>query len=72
MGLATNIGWSANFRTLRHVIEQRTAPWAEEEIRVVFGQVAFCAMENWPNVFGDYEYEMADGLPWFKTDNKKV
>ncbi|MEK6861386.1 MAG: FAD-dependent thymidylate synthase, partial [Nanoarchaeota archaeon] len=26
LGLATNIGWSCNMRTLRHVIEQRTAP----------------------------------------------
>lgn len=72
MGLATNIGWSANFRTLRHVIEQRTAPWAEEEIRVVFGKVAFCAQEKWPNIFADYTYEMVDGLPWFKTEYKKI
>lgn len=72
MGLATNIGWSANFRTLRHVIEQRTAPGAEEEIRLVFGEVAFRAIENWPNIFADYTYEIVDGLPWFKTEYKKI
>ncbi|MCC6696981.1 MAG: FAD-dependent thymidylate synthase, partial [Candidatus Hydrogenedentes bacterium] len=33
-GLATTIGWSCNFRALRHVIEMRTAPDAEEELRV--------------------------------------
>ena len=29
IGLATNIGWSANIRAVRHVIEMRTAPGAE-------------------------------------------
>src|SRR3989338_7984860 len=33
IGLATTIGWTANFRTLRHTLEMRTAPGAEEEIR---------------------------------------
>ena len=32
IGVATTIGWSCNFRTLRHVIERRTDPAAEEEI----------------------------------------
>lgn len=72
LGLATNIGWSANFRTLRHVIEQRTAPWAEEEIRVVFQEVGLEAVRRWPNIFADYKTEVADGLLWFKTDNNKV
>lgn len=39
-GVATTIGWSANIRTLRHVIELRTALGAEAEIRDVFDQVA--------------------------------
>ena len=72
LGLATNIGWSANFRTLRHVIEQRTAPWAEEEIRLVFSEVGTIAMERWPHIFADYETELVDGLLWFKTANRKV
>ena len=72
IGLATNIGWSCNMRTLRHVIEQRTAPWAEEEIRLVFGKIAELAVERWPNLFGDYRVEMVDGLPEYTTDNPKV
>ena len=35
MGLAPNIGWSANMRTIRWLLEARTHPSAEEEIRLV-------------------------------------
>lgn len=72
MGLATNIGWSANLRTLRHVIEQRTAPWAEEEIRLVFNEVAEIAAAQWPVVFNDYDVEIVDGIGWWKTANNKL
>ena len=40
IGLSTDIIWTANLRTLRHVIEMRTAPGAEEELRLVFDKVA--------------------------------
>ncbi len=40
IGLSTEILWTANARTLRHVIEMRTAEGAEEELRLVFDQVA--------------------------------
>ena len=72
MGLATNIGWSANMRSIRHVIEMRTHPGAEEEIRLVFGQVAEISISRWGNIFADYEHEIVDGLPWYKSKNKKV
>ncbi|HOJ67298.1 MAG TPA: FAD-dependent thymidylate synthase [Candidatus Hydrogenedentes bacterium] len=72
IGLATTIGWSCNFRALRHVIETRTDPHAEEEIRYLFGQVFEQVRERYPNVFADYTVEMVDGLPWVKTPNKKV
>jgi thymidylate synthase (FAD) len=71
-GLATTIGWSVNPRTLRNVIEMRTAPGAEEEIRFVFGKIAERVKERYPNLFGDYEVEIVDGLPWYKTKNQKV
>ena len=51
IGLATGIIWSCNIRTLRHVIELRTAPSAEEEIRVVFEQVQAMARQEWPALF---------------------
>ncbi len=51
IGLATNIGWSCNIRELRHVIQMRTDPSAEEEIRVVFKKVKELAVDRWPNLF---------------------
>ena len=36
----TDIVWTANVRTLRHVIEMRTAEGAEEELRLVFDKIA--------------------------------
>lgn len=54
-GVATAILWTANARALRHVIELRTDPSAEEEIRGVFGRVAEIAAERWPGLFGDFE-----------------
>ena len=72
IGLATNIGWSCNMRTLRHVIEMRTDPGAEEEIRIVFAKVADIAMKRWPNLFADYSIDIIDDIPSFKTINKKV
>jgi thymidylate synthase (FAD) len=72
IGLATTIGWSCNFRALRHVIENRTDPHAEEEIRYVFGEVYRIVAERYPNVFADYEVEEVDGLPWVHTQHRKV
>ena len=71
-GMATVVIWTANFRTLRHVIETRTGPEAEEEIRLVFGKVAAIAKTRWPNVFADYIVEVVDGLPWYRTEHSKV
>ena len=71
-GLATTIGWSVNPRALRHVIEMRTDPGAEEEIRLVFGKIAEIVIKRYPNLFGDYKVEIVDGLPWYKTENTKV
>jgi len=71
-GLATTIGWTANVRTLRHVLEMRTEPGAEEEIRLVFGKVGEILTKRYPNMFGDYEVETVDGLPHYKTPNRKV
>jgi len=72
IGLSTNIGWTTNMRTLRHVIEMRTDPSAEEELRLVFSQVADIAIKSWPNLFKDYTSEIVDGFPVYSTENKKV
>lgn len=54
MGVATDIMWTANIRTLRHVIEMRTDPSAETEIRLVFDEVARICQKIYPNLFQDF------------------
>jgi thymidylate synthase (FAD) len=55
LGLSTEIVWSANVRTLRHVIEARTAAGAEEEIRFVFGEVARQLHVECPLLLADFQ-----------------
>src|SRR5689334_9892038 len=54
IGLSTDILWTANARTLRHVIEMRTAPGAEEEMRIVFDRIAEIMVREAPNLFQDF------------------
>ena len=72
IGLATTIGWSVNPRTLRWVLEMRTDPSAEEEIRLVFGKVGEIVTKRYPNLFGDFTVQMVDGLPCYKPVNSKI
>lgn len=60
MGVASNIGATWNITQLRHIIEQRTAPEAEEEIRSVFRSLAEVCIARWPLLFGDFR-EMPSG-----------
>ena len=53
IGLSTDIIWTANVRTLRHVVEMRTAPSAEEELRLVFDEVAKTMQVETPSLFQD-------------------
>jgi thymidylate synthase (FAD) len=54
IGLSTDVIWTANARTLRHVVEMRTAPSAEEELRSVFGEVAEIMLREAPTLFEDF------------------
>jgi thymidylate synthase (FAD) len=54
IGLSTDIVWTANARTLRHVIEMRTAEGAEEELRLVFDKIARVMLEEAPGLFQDF------------------
>jgi thymidylate synthase (FAD) len=56
-GVATTIGWTANVRTLRHVIASRTEPSAEEEMRRVFDQVGSIMRAELPGLFADFMRE---------------
>ncbi len=72
LGLATTIGWSANMRTLRWLLEMRTDPSAEEEIRLVFGKVGALLLQRYPNLFADFSAEEIDGLPCFRPASSKI
>jgi thymidylate synthase (FAD) len=54
LGLSTDIIWTANARTLRHVIEMRTAAGAEEELRLVFDMIAELMFREAPLLFQDF------------------
>ncbi len=54
IGLSTDIVWTANARTLRHVIEMRTAEGAEEELRIVFDRIARVMQAEAPGLFQDF------------------
>ena len=67
-GVATGMLWSANVRTLRHTIEARTDPGAEEEIRMVFGMIAELMRAEAPALFGDYTVTDGAWIPrWRKV-----
>lgn len=61
-GIATNMIWGANHRTLRWVIEMRTDPAAEVEIRMVFDQIAKICKADYPYLYQDfYAMDLPDG-----------
>jgi thymidylate synthase (FAD) len=68
IGLSTDILWTANVRTLRHVIEMRTAPGAEEELRLVFDAVAATMRDEAPGLFQDFR--RADDGSWIPEHRK--
>ena len=72
IGLSTRIGWTANFRALPNIIDLRTSPHAEEEIRVVFGEVARQLQQRHPTFFR-WEVDMGDdGLCHYKLPTGKL
>lgn len=53
-GLCTVVMWTANLRSIRHILEQRTNKHAEEEIRLLFDKVGRIMLETYPNLFFDF------------------
>jgi thymidylate synthase (FAD) len=72
MGIATGIVWTANFRALRWLIEQRSSRHAEREIRLVFGEVGLIAVSRWPMIFGDFTCTIVDGVREWTPEFRKV
>jgi len=73
-GLATHVIWTANHRTLRWLIEMRTDPAAEVEIRMVFDQIAQIVTRDYPLIYQDFtRKELPDGTgSWLPSLRSKV
>ncbi len=72
-GIATNIVWTANHRTIRWVIEMRTDPSAEVEIRKVFDQVAEICIRDYPLLYSDFsQTKLPDGTSQYVPKFSKV
>lgn len=56
IGIGTSIMVTGNLRAWRHIIAMRTSSHAEEEIRIVTGQIAEICKQHFPNVFQDMTY----------------
>lgn len=69
IGLSTGILWTMNIRAARHIIQMRTDPSAEEEIRLIFDEVGMIAKERYPTVFQDFVREEVDGYGVWTTHN---
>lgn len=67
IGLATSILVTMNMRALRHLIQQRTSRHAEEEIRLVFNQVALICKDSYPAMFQDFYYEDIEGYGQWRS-----
>lgn len=53
IGMSTGIIVTSNHRNWRHLIEMRTADFAEEEIKIVFGQIARDLKNMFPSIYQD-------------------
>lgn len=73
-GMSTHIIWTANHRTIRHVLEMRTHQAAEIEMRYVFDKVGQIVQEAYPYIYQDFERRVDDiGIPyWSPTIRSKV
>lgn len=63
LGCAETLGFSVNMRTIRHTVQMRTSRHAEEEIRIVFNQVAEIVKVRVPLLFCDAKIEDVNGIP---------
>jgi thymidylate synthase (FAD) len=65
-GVATGLVWGANLRTLRHVLQMRTDPGAEEEMRLVFNRVGELMRRECPLLFDDFRSDEGVWVPAYR------
>lgn len=61
LGAGETLGFSLNLRSIRHIIQMRTSRHAEEEIRIVFNQVAQIILMKIPLLLQDMASETVNG-----------
>lgn len=61
-GQSNEIGFSANLRAIRHIMQLRTSRGAEWEIRECFGQIYRLIKYRYPLLFYGAKEEIVDGL----------
>lgn len=72
-GQANSILLTANHRALRHMIEMRTAEGAEEEIRVLFVQIAKEMKHRFSAIYADMSFiDHSTGIPVVEFEHSKV
>lgn len=71
-GQSNNIVVTANHRAWRHMIELRTDPSAEEEIRVVYADIARQLLAAYPEIYSDAVVTLSEGIECTKFLFSKV
>lgn len=71
-GQSNEIGFSCNFRALRHILTMRTSRYAEWEIRYVFNQFYNLLKEEYKTILFDAKAENVDGLLEITFENEKI
>lgn len=71
-GQANHIVVTANHRAWRHMIEMRTDPHAEEEIRVVFADISRQLRERFATIYADAIVTVEDGIEVTTFKHSKV
>ena len=71
-GQANHIVVTANHRAWRHMIEMRTDPHAEEEIRVVFADISRQLRERFKTIYADAIVTEEDGIEVTTFKHSKV
>lgn len=71
-GQTNHIVLTANHRAWRHMIELRTSRHAEEEIRLVMGDIFFQLRDRYPDLYSDASVVEVDGLHEITFASPKV
>lgn len=71
-GQSNEIGFSCNFRALRHLLAMRTSRHAEWEIRYVFNQFYNLLKDEYRTILFDVKVEEIDSLFEITFENEKI